>query len=229
MNYIITGLNNLSFSVWDNIYANIFTTWLLYLFILSICGWLLFQNKRSFRFAIIFLLCFTALQSIAQLRLRKQARMLVYNIPRCQAIDFISRDRYQFVGDTALLQDAMLQNFHLKPARISMQLQKQPGSVPNLHRVKNGWQFFGKKILLVDSVLAFQPLTNKLPIDVLIISKNPSLNITDITNTIKPSIIVFDSSNSLWKIAKWKKECLALALPCFSIPEQGAFVLDIDQ
>ena len=39
----------------------------------------------------------------------------------------------------------------------------------------------------------------------------------------------WDASNSLWKIANWKKECIALALPCFSIPEQGAFVLDIKE
>jgi competence protein ComEC len=38
-----------------------------------------------------------------------------------------------------------------------------------------------------------------------------------------------DASNSLWKIAGWKKDCDELALPCFSVPEQGAFMLDLDQ
>lgn len=228
MNKIITSLNRLSWSVWDNISANLLTTWLLYLFIAFVCEWLLKRDKNAFRLVVFCLLCFTGLQAFIQWQLRKQVKMVVYNIPRCQAMDFIFRDHFQFVGDSSLLQDAMLQNFHLKPARISMQLTTKPGNLLNLHSTKNGWQFFEKKIMLLDSFLIYEPMAEKIKIDVLIISKNPSLTIAGIANAIKPSIIVFDSSNSLWKIAKWKKECLALALPCFSIPEQGAFVLEID-
>jgi len=43
----------------------------------------------------------------------------------------------------------------------------------------------------------------------------------------KPNCIVFDASNSLWKIQKWKKDCEALNLRFHSVPEQGAFVLDL--
>jgi competence protein ComEC len=89
--------------------------------------------------------------------------------------------------------------------------------------------FYNKKILLIDKAVDFSRLEEKINIDALIISKNPSLKIASLMDAIRPSMIVFDASNSLWKIAQWKKECLMLALPCFSIPEQGAYVLNIDQ
>ena len=228
MNRIITTINSLSFAVWDNIYANVFTTWFLYSIILFGSGWLLYRYKNAFRAAMLSLLFFTGLQVYARLMLRQQVKLIVYNVPKCRAIDLIYRDQYYFIGDSILKQDGMLQNFHLKPARISLQLDQCKTSLLDLYKAKNYYRFCGKKILLVDSTISYQPLEAKISIDVLIISKNPSLKISGITNAIKPSIIVFDSSNSLWKIAKWKKECLALALPCFSIPAQGAFVLDID-
>ncbi len=229
MNLLITKINSLPFAVWDRIYANIYTTWALYCFIFFIAGWLINKNKRSFRMAMISLLLFTGLNVYAMVVLQQQVKMIVYNVPRYQAIDFVYRDQYCFVGDSILLKDGMLHNFHLKPARIALQLDQNPSAIKHLSKTGNCYQFFSKKIMLIDTAIAFDPLPDKIKIDVLIISKNPFLKIAGITNAIRPSVIIFDSSNSLWKIAKWKKECLALALPCFSIPEQGAFVLNIDQ
>ena len=228
MNWIITTINGFPFSLWDKIYANIYTTWTLYFFIIGICGCLLYNNKIALRFAIASLLVFTALQVYATLELRQQVKMIVYNVPKYRAIDFIYRNQFHFSGDSILQQDGLLQNFHLKPARISLQLDQQKSALINLYQADHYYRFFTKKILLIDSAVSYEPVQDKLDIDILIISKNPSLKISGITAAVKPSVIIFDSSNSLWKIAKWKKECLALALPCFSIPEQGAFVLNID-
>ena len=81
---------------------------------------------------------------------------------------------------------------------------------------------------MIDSSLQFHPLEKKVAVDLLLLSKNPGIKIAQLATAIKPSIIVFDASNSLWKIAGWKKECETLALPCFSIPEKGAFMLDVE-
>jgi len=228
MNWLIIAINGFSFSLWDRIYANIYTTWALYLFIIAICYWLLYSSKKALHSAMLILLAFTGLQVYATIKLKQQVKLVVYNVPKYQAIDLIYRDQYCFIGDSILQKDGMLQNFHLKPARIALQLSRSTTALTNLYHSDNYYIFFNKKIMLADSALVYEPLASKINIDILVISKNPALTIAGITAAIKPSVIIFDSSNSLWKIAKWKKECLALALPCFSIPEQGAFVLNID-
>lgn len=182
-----------------------------------------------FKAALICLLAFTIFQSVATFKGYQQKKIVVYNIPRQRAVDFIVGNKYLFLGDSILQQEGLLQNFHLKPARISMHLGKNVQKLNGLQQEHNCWQFFDKKIMIIDSTVFYEKLSNRIKIDILIISKNPAIKISAITTAIKPSIILFDSSNSLWKIANWKKECLALALPCFSIPEQGAFVLNIDQ
>ena len=229
MNFIIKSCNDLPFSRLDNIYSGVLSTWLLYGMVFTTCYWMLYKSKPMFKAALICLLAFTIFQSVATFKGYQQKKIVVYNIPRQRAVDFIVGNKYLFLGDSILQQEGLLQNFHLKPARISMHLGKNVQKLNGLQQEHNCWQFFDKKIMIIDSTVFYEKLSNRIKIDILIISKNPAIKISAITTAIKPSIILFDSSNSLWKIANWKKECLALALPCFSIPEQGAFVLNIDQ
>jgi competence protein ComEC len=53
------------------------------------------------------------------------------------------------------------------------------------------------------------------------------MKISDAAKFIDTKLVIFEASNSLWKIEKWKKECDALNLPYYSIPEKGAFVFNI--
>ena len=229
MNFIIQTCNNFSFSRLDNIYLNVLSTWLLYAIVIGTCCWLLYKKRSMLRVTVVCIFAFTMLQVFTKIKVYHQKMLIVYNVPKHNAMDFISGNKYVFCGDSILQQDGLLQNFHLKPARISLQLDKNENNLNGLLQQHNYWQFFDKKMIMVDTTVVYEPLVNKLDVDILIISKNPAVKITSIITAIKPSIILFDSSNSLWKIANWKKECLALDLPCFSIPEQGAFVLNIEE
>ena len=74
-----------------------------------------------FRISIFSLLvCCTMLQAFTKFELYQQKKIIVYNVPQHKAIDFISANKYFFYGDSVLQQDGLLQNFHLKPARISI-------------------------------------------------------------------------------------------------------------
>jgi competence protein ComEC len=68
---------------------------------------------------------------------------------------------------------------------------------------------------------------NKIAVDVIILCKNPKLKIAQLQNNFDFKEIVFDSSNPLWKIDQWKKDCDSLHLRFHSVPQQGAFVMDI--
>lgn len=228
MNNFITKLNNLPFAVWDGIFSNIYSTWLLYISVIATSSWLLYRRK-TFLYATMFSLSlFLLLHVMIVLQTSKQVMLVIYNIPQHQGIDFIKGDSFQFVGDNSLKTDGMLKNFHLKPARIYLHAGKEVNNQNGLERRNDFFVFHGKTILMVDSTLVYEPMQNRMPVDILLLSKSPAIRITGIVAAVRPSMVVFDASNSLWKIAKWKKECEELILPCFSIPEQGAFVLPID-
>ena len=227
MNYIITACNGFYFSLIDKIYATAFSTWLLYAFVISICSCILYKNKTMFRLALMCLLAFALLHAYAKFKLQHQQKIIIYNVPQHKAVDFVYKDHNYFVGDSILQVDGLLQNFHLKPARVALQLNPSVAFADIIH-YGIYWQYAGKKCLFIDSSIKLVSLAQKMNVDILLISKNPKIKIADIVTAIKPGIIVFDASNSLWRIENWKKECEQLLLRCYSVAEQGAFILEIN-
>ena len=227
MNKIILFVNDFPFAVWDNLLASILTTLLLYVVVVTCCIWLIKKKKEYLKFSLLTLLCFVLLQSFMQWQIKNQQKLIVYNVPQHQAIDFVSGNTYKFIGDSILLVDGILQNFHLKPGRIKLQLNQRVDSLSNCFAKTNFYQFNTKKIMLIDKPVAFDSLTTKINVDIILISKNPKLYIPQLASVFNCKTIVFDASNSLWKIDQWKEDCDKLNLQYYSVPDNGAYVLDL--
>ena len=226
MNLIIDFFDKMPMSLVDGIYATPATTFLLYALVIFICTGLLYQNKFYIKTALGFLLAFTGLWAYGKISLAHQKKMIIYNVSRHTAVDFISGNRYFFHGDEDFVANGTLQNFNLKPARVALQAEKSSDTLKSLYHSGYLWQFHNKTLMVIDSTVKFNPPALRIPVDVLLISKKPKINISDITNAVSPAIIVIDGSNSLWKIGEWKKECEKLHLRCHITSEQGAFILD---
>ena len=227
MNKIILWFNSLPFALWDRISATVTSTIILYTFIICVGYWLLNKSKTALRLSLLSLLVFVILTGYAKWQTANQQKLIVYNVPQHQSIDFINGNAYKFIGDSVLLSDGMLQNFHLKPGRIALQLNNEVDSIPELHSNSMFYQFGNKKILLIDRSILFQPVEEKINVDYIIISKNPKLYIPQLAKVFNCQQFIFDGSNPLWKIAKWKKDCEQLHLRCYSVSEQGAFIVDL--
>jgi competence protein ComEC len=226
MNALIVFFNKLPFSLMDKIYATALTTWVLYGFVFLLSSTLLRRNKTLMKISFGFLFLFAGIWAYGKIKLAQQKRIVIYNISRHTAIDFVSNNKYWFYGDDDFRKEGALQNFNLKPARVSMQVEESKDTIIGLSNKDRIWQFYNKSVMIIDTVVQFEPTNNNLVVDVLLISKNPKIQIANITTAIMPTTIVFDASNSLWKIAEWKKECEKLHLQYFITGEQGAFILD---
>jgi len=227
MNRFISWIDSFPFAVWDRIYANVSSTWILYAIVIATGIWLLHKNKPAFKLALLCLLAFTMIQAYGRWQVVRQNKLVVYNVAQHRAIDIIKGNTYQFIGDSIMLEDGVLQNFHLKPGRIAMQLDKQVDSVPCAYQSGNFLQVDNKKVLLIDSAVAFETPVQKINIDLIIISKNPKLYIPQLASVFNCRQYIFDASNSLWKIGKWQSDCEKLNLPFYSVPAQGAFIFDL--
>jgi competence protein ComEC len=226
MNKIVLWVSYLPFAVWDKIPATVLTTWLLYAVVFGLSIWLLNKNKGAFRITLYALLAFTVTQAYQRWQIHKQQKLIVYNVQQHQAIDFVKGNNYQFLGDSIMLVDGVLQNFHLKPGRIFLQLNKRTDSMPSVFHQQGFYYFGNKKIFVIDKPLRFEPMLQKTDVDIIIISKSPRLYIAQLASVFNCGQYVFDASNSLWKIDKWQKDCEELHLRSYSVPEKGAFVAD---
>ena len=227
MNEMIIRINTLSFAVWDNIHATGLTTIILYAVVVALSKWLINKNKKALQLALCCMLAFVMLQAYISWTSGKQQKLVIYNVPQHQAIDLVKGNTYCFIGDSILLQDGALQNFHLKPGRIAMQLNKRKYTTDGFFKQGPFYQFQNKRILFYDGSLNFMPGIQKIDVDIIIISHNPKLYIAQLERIFNCNQYVFESSNSLWKIDKWQGECSALHLQSYSVPEKGAFLLDL--
>ena len=228
MNQIILKIDDFPYTVWDKIPATIVTTWLLYFVVIGVSCWLLRKSNNWFRFSVFSLLAFAGMHTFNTWQINNQQHLIVYNVPQHRAIDFVKGNNYQFVGDSILLQDGVLQNFHLKPGRIALQLNNRIDSLSMSIGETNFYQFGNKKMLLIDRAISFEKPLNKIEVDYIIISKSPRLYIPQLAEAFNCRQYVFDASNSVWKIDKWQKDCEQLHLQHYSIPMQGAFIAAID-
>jgi competence protein ComEC len=225
MNYLITWINSLPFAVYDGISFTIFTTILIYISLFCFVDWLKNKTGKGLIASLFCLFVLLALNAFAKWEMNSQEKMIIYNVPKSSAIDFSDGNSYQFVGDSSLLTDGMLQNFHLKPGRIQNHFAKQVSSIDNLSIADNLINYHGKNILLVNTH-GWQPTQEKIKMDLIILSKNPRISIQQLAKTFQCQTFVFDASNSLWKIGQWTKECEQLHLRCHSVSTQGAFIMD---
>ena len=227
MNYLIICFNKIPFAICKNIYANLFSTYVLYALVICTLCWLILENKKFIKYAFVFSILFTSIHAIASIHLTQQKKIIVYNAPRKQAIDLAYKNEYYFCGDSDLNNPISTKNILLQPSRSYFQLSKPVNDLPALTQNQYLWQFYGKSFFILDTNLVFPSLATKIQVDFLIVSRNPKMKIIDAAQFMDTKLVIFEASNSLWKIEKWKKECDALNLPYYSIPEKGAFVFNI--
>src|SRR4030095_11936173 len=226
MNSYIERIEMLPFSLWDGLQISIPQAILLLVVASGFGFWLMEKNKTGLKYALAALFGFVALRTVSFTQANNRQQLIVYNVPQKQAIDFIDGRKYLFVGDSDLLEDDFIRNFHIKPSRI-------------LHRIEpavnfeNFWQqenlviYNNKKILAIKETKYFSPLKEKIPVDLLLVSGNPKLYFNQLTKTFSVKQVVFDGSCPTRKINYWKKDCDSLHIPYHDVSEKGAFVMSL--
>ena len=225
MNSYIEQIEKFPFSLLDGLQISIPQAILLLIVATGFGYWLMEKNKAGLKYALVALLGFVALRSLSFIQANNRQQLIVYNVPQKQAIDIIDGRKYLFVGDSDLLADDFVRNFHIKPSRILHRIEPT-SDLKNYQPEKELMVFKGKKILSICETKYFLPLPEKIPVDLLLISGNPKLYFNKLTETFSVKQVVFDGSCPAWKINYWKKDCDSLKIPYHDVSEKGAFLMN---
>jgi competence protein ComEC len=68
------------------------------------------------------------------------------------------------------------------------------------------------------------PGSSGIPLDYLIIRRDPAINIQQVVERFHPSMIIIDPSNSWTTVEKWRYMAEKAGVSCYSVPVEGAFV-----
>ena len=223
MNSYIEKIESISFSLWNGFSISILQTVVLLMAAATICFWLINKQKSMLRLSLSSAIIFIGLRSWSFVEVYNQKKLIVYNVPKYSAMDLIYGRTYNFIGDSTLVDDDFIRNFHIQPSRVLHRIEQNQ----TLPICCKGFEFCNKKIEVIDSTGYFASLGTRQQIDVLILSKNPKLYISNLIKTFSIHQIVIDSSVPQWKAKFWKKDCDSLHIPCFDVSEKGAFVMNL--
>lgn len=227
MNAYIQKIESLPGSLWGGMQISVAQSVLLIIVVAGFGYWLLEKQKSGAIVAVIGLFLFVGLRSSSFYRAYRQKKLIIYSIPRHQAIDIINGRDYFFVGDSDILSNDFIMNFTLNPSRVLHRTQPVQ-HLSNLVAFKNFMQYGSNKILLIDKTFAFGNVDSKIPIDIVVVSKSPRLHISSLARAFNIGQVVFDGSVPARKLKYWIKECDSLSIPYHDVNTKGAFVMNLN-
>ena len=98
---------------------------------------------------------------------------------------------------------------------------------PNLFSKKNYFQFYDKKIAIIDNQYKIESSAKQIQCDLLIITKNANVELKKLTQSIAAKLVVIDASNSTNNRERWIDELILEKIPYWDVVEKGAFEIDL--
>jgi len=245
LNYSVSLIDALPYSLSENIRFSISDTWLVYLFIICCICLVVYRKFMYLLFGSLFICTFlisTLWLSFSDLEQRK---IIIYNIPQHSAINFIDGTDNILVSDIKLTNNRSKLMFHVqnnwinngvsneKIVRMDHLMKKHAISNilridnPNLFNKRNYFQFYDTKIAVIDNKYIPQQSNQKLNLDLLLITKNTKLSLTELLLQFNPKQIIVDASNSTYTSKRLKDEAQQLNINCWSVLLDGAFERNI--
>lgn len=226
LNAFIEHMEHMPFVTTNNLQLSLPQLIIAYITISAFSCWLLQKNKTALIIALCSLCCFISLKTISGIKVADQQTIIVYYIPKHQAIGFIQGRNSQLICDTGITNNSDLQKFNINPAHEYFgvtNINFQPAVAGNFE----GIYFGNQRILVISGALKMLPDT-PLTVDLIIVSGNPRISIPDLLKAVPCKKIIFDSSNPLSKINAWKTACISNGVPYHSVSEKGAFILNLN-
>lgn len=222
MNGFIEWINRLPFAVTDNLWLNGTEALLLYLIIATMAVWWLMKMKYALVAGIGCWLLLAGVHSYCFWEAQRQRKIIVYNIPAQTAIGVVNGQRQQLLADSL---PVSLYGYNVRPAQLLYRMKE--GRVEGLFLSGNVIQFYNVRIAMVSHRLNYQRSSHKLKTDYILLSHNPPVTISQLAEQYEFSAVIINASNQARRIQSWKNDCKALTLRCFSVPDEGAFVLNL--
>jgi competence protein ComEC len=212
-NTCIAWIGHLPGALITNIQLSFAGTICCYAMVTGMLIWLLGKWPKGLIIALSCGLLLSVGNMVDSWRVQRQHKLIVYNIWAHTAVDVINGRSVLFFADT-------LYNAQLLPARATFSIIRSKRT--NSHCLMVG----NKRLLVVDSALAGIPAGKKIRIDYLLLSHNAQVDIKQLNALFTIGLIIFDASNTAKCIQQWKSDCYELTLRFFSVPDQGAYVVN---
>jgi competence protein ComEC len=239
LNGLIVYTNSALFYIQDLPFASIGGIWistfqylLIYLIILCIIWAGLSAIKFAVYLGIGFILLLSMSVSYKNIQNSNHQELIFYSLRKSSAIAYIDNRKAYLISD--LTNDEKARSFSINPAIESRGVSDikniRIGSVfsDDEMKVSSFYMQFGNYRLIrwtneQDDVL----FSRKLQSDMILLSGNPRIQVKQLTENIRFSVLLIDASNFDYRIRQWQSEAKSLNIPVHVLKKQPAYVLKL--
>ncbi|WP_187294741.1 ComEC/Rec2 family competence protein [Chitinophaga pinensis] len=226
MNTLVNQIGHLPGALMADTQLPLFSVLCLYACIGGLLLWMMHQWKPGLYVLLLAMTSWSVGSMFLRLNEQHQRKMVVYNIPGHTVVDMVSgRRAWRLTGKG--ITDTVYDRY-LRPAYVYYGIGEIAGTCaeeslfPGFRVLVAG----NKRLVIVDSILPKRYPEKKLRTDYLLLSHNPHVDIKQLEKIFDAAYYIFDASNSLRNIQRWKSDCYVLTLRFFSVPDQGAYVVN---
>jgi len=247
INFCVAAIEKLPLAVVENIYSNSAVTVMLYITVSSISMFAILKNKLYLKVTFLSVILLLALNFIRYYDINKQKRIVVFNINKFTAINFIKgRNSYLFTdidpgsGNRLLLNSAY--NYWLKKGVIEKNrifcINDCEGKNMAYDNIDELYvrqlhdnlfiNFMGKRLLLLYNADLLEYINKKkFKLNYLIVTRNSRPHKSTLAQLRDIDNIIIDSSNNLITRQFWTKACKLYGINCINISLEGALKIEL--
>jgi competence protein ComEC len=238
MNYSVSGIEKLPYSVLDGLYIGITDSILLTVLVFMLWVFLKYNTRKVLIPAMTVLVLFVFMITMRNLENRSDTQIVVYGINRHTAIDLIAGKSHRVLADTALKADEYAIDYNLKAYWARKGLKPDVEFLPLFEKSEQHNLFIQKNDLVSFSGKLFSVWNGKTKqrgksihqqaIDFVIITGNSKPTLSALQNLYLVKQMIIDLSVPSWRAEEWERLATEAGIQVFSIRKKGSWILNLD-
>ena len=232
LNFSVEFIEGLSFATYRGVSITAIELVLIFGLTISISVILMNRRKSFVYLFLVFVLLLMSSLTFRKYENLKQRNIIVYDIGKVSAFQLTNGKKAILIADSAFLIDTGKQEYHIlnnlwmHGIKIFDRVDIVEGNIEGfVLKVNSFIQFYEKRIFIVDEKTELFQSDDKIKVDYLILSHNSAIRVEKLLRSIDFQKLIFDSSNSFWKVKQWKAECLEAGVDYYDVRERGAFIV----
>lgn len=223
-NLLVESIDRLPYATVNGISISIPETLVIYVILFTGIGYVLLKRIGWLQLCLVCSVLLASLNLYEKNEQLYQQQRIIYHIPGHRAIAVFNGMDALLLCDSALAADAAALRFYIRHHWW------ERGQLHIRTRVMNEQtnyllQLHGKRVLWLQHGKGLKHIPPQ-PLDVIILSNNAWVDMTQLRRDFNPEQLIFDGSNRFKKIGFWKREAQRVAVPYTDVTSTGAVVLN---
>jgi competence protein ComEC len=226
LNKNVKFIQDLPFSKIDSLIIDKYEILILSATILCFSLFIISKRLKYVKYSLILLILLAGYNISASHLNAKKAIFIVHNIPKKTAINIINQQHSTLYSSFDIREERKNIEYNIAPLWNNLGIKKI--DYKHAFSKENFYQIYSINNIRIININKADLLNykskQKVKSDYIILSNNVNLNVISLKDYFQFNTIIFDSSNSFYKINKWKQECQKYNIKYYSILDKGAFI-----